>query len=168
MKPAVFWIGMVVGLLLLSVGTQVALLVAAVNDPSFALEPDYERKAAEWDRLQAERRRSDDLAWEVQLRTAPAAVAGGVRVELELADAAGSPIHDASVAFDAFHNARASRIVHHRLPLGTDGIYRATLPLVPSGIWEFRLEITRGDDRFVRTLRTSVISPGPALAGRVP
>ena len=166
MKPAVVWIGIVVGLLSMSVIIQLVGVILAVNDPSFALEPDYERKAAEWDERKEQRRRSEVLGWETSLRTTPSTTKGMVDVELTLVDSEGTPISDALVSFDAFHNARASQILRDELPHQQDGNYRKTLPLRRSGVWEFRLDITRGNDRFLETTRKSVVSPRRTTTGR--
>ena len=47
MRPAVVWVSIIVGLLAMSVIGHAVLLISAVCDPSFAIEPDYEQKAAE-------------------------------------------------------------------------------------------------------------------------
>jgi len=164
MKPAITWISIIVGLLVLSVAIQGAYLVLALNDPSFAVEPDYESKARDWDAAQRERRNSVALGWSVDLRTSPAAP-GEVELRLTLADDAG-PIEDARVDVAGFHNARAGRVLEWSLPHEAAGVYRLVVPIRRSGIWEFRLAITRGDRRWTGKLRKSVVSvprsPGAA------
>lgn len=158
MKPKVFWISLIVGLLTAHVGLHMVLLFAAVNDPSFAVEPDYERKAVEWDDIQRERERSQRFGWTVDLSTRPADTPGQVDVSLTLFDRFGKPVRDATAQVEAFHNARASNVVRQGLPHDADGVYAARLPLRRSGIWEFRLRVVRGDQVYVDTLRKSVLS----------
>ncbi len=158
MKSGKVWIGLVIGLLLLSVGIQAAMLVLASSDPSFALEPEYEQKALEWDALKRERQRSDALGWEVKLRAIPAKVRGQVEVRLTAMDAADQPIDGAQVSLEGFHNARLSEIRSWTLPYRGEGVYAETLPLQRAGVWEFRVRIDRGDDRYIDRFRKSVVT----------
>ena len=91
------WIGFVVSLLVTSVIVHGALLYVAVKDPSFAVEPDYEAKANNWDNLQRERQASARLGWTTDLSTQPASRPGEVDVALDLFDRYGKRIHEAGV-----------------------------------------------------------------------
>ena len=73
---------------------QGALLLFAINDPSFAVEPDYERKALNWDDAQRERAASRSLGWTTELSTRPASTPGEVEVGLDLFDRHGKRVHD--------------------------------------------------------------------------
>lgn len=158
MKPGILWIGIVVGFLLLSVFIQGALVVASLSDPSFAVEPDYERRAADWDSEKQLERRSRELGWLIDLSTAPGTEAGTVRVTVDAFDAHGKPLREATVEIEAFHLARARDVVRATLPRIGDGRYEAVLEMPRSGRWEFHLRVLRADDLFVRTLRRSVLS----------
>ncbi|ANM31614.1 hypothetical protein ABI59_21715 [Acidobacteria bacterium Mor1] len=152
------WIGLVVGLLLLSVGIQAAMIVIASSDPSFALEPEYERKALEWDALKRERQQSEALGWEVKLRALPATTRGQVELRLEAVDELGAAIDDARVHLEGFHNARLGDLRGWELPHQGDGLYSDLLPLQRAGVWEFRVRIERGDDLYVDRFRKSVVT----------
>ncbi len=158
MRAQFVWIGIVVSLLVGSVVTQGVLLVASMSDPSFAVEPDYERKAADWDAIQRRKQESLRLGWTVDLRTSPSERAGEVNVELSVFDRFGKPIRDATVALKTFHNARAGNVIAGRLFHDADGIYLATLPMRRSGIWEFRLEVVQGESHYTDVVRKSVLS----------
>jgi len=157
-KPKWVWIGIVVGLLGMSLAIHTALLIFSLNDPSFAVEPDYERKAAQWDETQRRLAASRALGWTVDLSTAPADQAGEVDVTLHLFDRYGKPVREADVTLQTFHVARAGQIVSGELEPVGDGVYGARLPLRRSGIWEFRLSVTHGDELYVDTIRKSVLS----------
>jgi hypothetical protein len=159
MRPAVVWIGIVVALLAMSVTGHAVLLFSAIYDPSFAIEPDYERKAANWDEIQRLKRQSAELGWTVSLGTTPGRQRGDVDLRLQLVDRLGDPITDATVELDAFHNARAGRILRGHPVHQADGVYEETLPARRSGVWEFRLNITRGEEVYVGTIRKSVVVP---------
>jgi len=148
----------IAGLLLSSVVIQGTALIVALSDPSFAVEADYEWKARNWDRLRRQAQSSDALGWSFDLRTAPAPTAGEVQVRLTLLDREGVPVEGADVDVSAFHNARANQILTSRLPEVEEGIYGQTLPIRRSGVWEFRVEITRGKERFAGKVRKSVLS----------
>jgi len=155
-RPALVWGGLVVALLALDVAVQGTMLLFALADPSFAVEPDYEWKAEHWDEVQRERSRSTALGWSVGLRTAPAAEPGRIEVELEVADPTGAPVAGAEVELAAFHNARASRVLAVRLrPVG-GGRYAEALALSRPGVWEFQVAIVRGAERYVGRFRESV------------
>lgn len=158
MKSSIVWIGIVVALLLFSVGTQVTLMVAAVHDPSFAVEPDYEERARNWDAVQAQRARNEALGWTVDLSTAPGERPRTVDVELLVFGAYGKPLREARVRVATFHNARAAHVIEADLPGNGEGVYRATLPMTMSGVWEFRVEVLDGEDLYTETVRKSVLS----------
>ncbi len=159
MSPKVFWIGMVVGLLSMSVIIHGIAIIIAVSDPSFALEPDYEQKARDWDSIQLQQQTSKQLGWTVDLDTSPVGEFGDVLVQLSVFDKWGKPILDGEVNIDMFHNARAKNIFRAELEHISDGLYTAVLPLRRSGVWEFRLTIKRDDDLYVDTLRKTVTIP---------
>ena len=158
MKPGTVWIGAVIGLLLLSVGIQAALLIIASSDPSFALEPEYEQKAQEWDALRRERQASEELGWEVKLRAVPATAPYQVELRLEAVDRDGQPIEDARVSLEGFHNARLGDIRSWKLPHREGGLYSELLPIRRSGVWEFRVRMERGESLFVDRFRKSVVA----------
>jgi hypothetical protein len=150
-----FWIGAVVFLLLLHAGIQGVIVLASAQDPSFAVEPDYERKAAHWDDVMRERAASDRLGWSATLDTM-ATGNGRVAVTLGLADGGGAAVARARVRVAAFHVAFAGRILEADLIETAPGSYAATLPMQRPGLWEFRVEAERDREKFVRTLREKV------------
>jgi nitrogen fixation protein FixH len=155
-RKAATWIGLVIGLLLLDVVLQGTILVCALNDPSFAVEADYEWQAEHWDDVRRERDLSLALGWSVDLRAVPSESPGEVRVELDVADRGGAPVTGARVEVLALHNARASRIHTLRLASVGHGRYRETAALERPGVWEFRVAIDRGPERYVGRFRESV------------
>jgi nitrogen fixation protein FixH len=140
-----------VALLAASAGANIALVIITSRDTSFAVEPNYYAKALAWDQTMAQQSRNDALGWSLGLRIDPGDARGGKTVTVHLADRAGAPIAGAQVAVEAFHNARASRILSAALsPAGPE--YAAVMPLDRPGLWEFRLRVTRGREVFVATL----------------
>jgi nitrogen fixation protein FixH len=137
-------------------GTQLTVLHSVLDDPSFALEPDYYRKAVAWDARQQLERESQALGWHAELAAEPALEARGLGLRVQLRDAQGGPLAGAFVHVQAFANARAARVFEAALVETAPGTYSTEIPNSVLGLWEFRLEATRGAQRFAEVLRQSV------------
>lgn len=165
---------LLVGLALaFTVGVNVVMLFAAGADPNgTVVEPDYYRKAVEWDRTMARRAASAALGWTAAATlgaigvaadaaaatgasAAAAAGAGaGARVlRVELRDASGAPIADAEVSATLIHNREASTPIALALRAAGEGRYVATGALAHAGQWEVRVVARRGPDRYESSLR---------------
>ncbi|MGF1511674.1 MAG: FixH family protein [Myxococcota bacterium] len=147
MKNGAWFPYMLIGLLLVSVGANVYLIIRATNDPSFAVEPDYYAKAVDWDVQRAEQAASDRLGWNVDMEFT------ATELRVHLLDSAGIPVDGATVEVEVFHNARAqNRIAAVMRPDGP-GEYVLNRPFEREGLWEVRLSAVRRDDRFVHVQR---------------
>jgi nitrogen fixation protein FixH len=134
-----------------------ALAYIAIDDPSFALEPNYYDKAVRWDRTQAEARQSERLGLQLVL-SGPLALKsdGSVELELSVADRANTPLRAATVTLEAFPNAFASRIEHVTLREVSPGVYRGRLSGGKRGLWELRFDVRQGAQQFREVLRRDV------------
>jgi len=151
--PAVLLGSMLVGLGVLT--------YIAVDDPHFALEPNYYDKAVHWDQARAAARRSSETGF--QLKVAPLLAADGVApLELELRDRAGNAVQGAEVTVEAFPNAYANHVQRVTLREVTPGRYRAELRGAVLGLWELRLTATSGGARFEQVLRRDMDKRGAA------
>jgi nitrogen fixation protein FixH len=147
-------------LLLVSLlGTQLAVLSSALDDPAFATEPDYYRKALDWDTQQARARDSQALGW-----TARASADGTTHatraVSVSLTDAHGAAVSGAAVQAAAFPNARAAQARALTFREASPGVYRAELGAARPGVWELRCSAMRGQERFESTLRFELDAAG--------
>lgn len=134
------------------IGTQLTVLASALDDPTFATEDDYYRKAVDWDAHMARQRQSQALGWTARTRVdAPAP--GGRGVSIELLDARGARVNGARVQAVAFPNVRAARPLEIALAETAPGVYHADLAAARAGLWELRLSATRGSDAYETTLR---------------
>ncbi|MCP3903917.1 MAG: hypothetical protein GY715_09810 [Planctomycetes bacterium] len=158
MRAKVTWISIIVGILALSVLSYAVLIFAALTDPSFAIEENYEAKAANWNELARERDKSDRLGWTVTLATTPAE-RDHRRLELTVTDSHGQPVREATVAVEALHVARAADIERVSLAEEADGVYAVPVRMRRSGIWEFRIRIEQGGDVYVQTHREKLLIP---------
>lgn len=140
-----------------------ALVYWEANDAdAAAVEPDYYRKAVEWDSTLAQGERNRALGWSIDADLGPREPNGGRRVRIRVRDAAGLPVSSAVVGLTAIHNAYASQPVQAVSVTDAAGDSRVDLPLVHDGLWELRLVVTRGNDRYTAALRRDTASPGPA------
>jgi nitrogen fixation protein FixH len=150
MKKGLGWPIGIATILAATVASNVGVILLTRDDPSFAVEPDYYRKAVEWDSTAARRARSDALGWQVIPHVTGAA--GGSRLSLTLVDATGAPVTGAVVQGELLHVARAAEMQVVSFASDADG-YAATVPMPRAGVWELRLEARRGGDTFLRTVR---------------
>ena len=60
-----YWPVAIVGLLVSGAAANIGFMVVASRDATFAVEPDYYRKAVDWDRAMAQEARNVELGWRV-------------------------------------------------------------------------------------------------------
>jgi nitrogen fixation protein FixH len=138
--------------LLFTVGVNVVMLFAAKGDPNgTVVEPDYYRKAVEWDRAMARQKASDALKW-----TATALIGASTdasrEVRVVLRDSAGVAVPAADVRVTLIHNAEAAKLTEGSLTAQANGEYAGTLLAPHAGRWEVRVTARRGEERFLATL----------------
>ena len=131
---------------------NIGLMIVANRAATFAVEPDYYRKAVDWDRTMAQEARNLELGWRVSTELEP--IDGGrAHLVARVVDRAGRPVTGAAVVVEAFPSARARDIASFTLaPAGAAGAYAATLAHGRPGLWELRVRVTRGEEVFTRTL----------------
>src|SRR5512132_576579 len=140
MKRGLAWpIGMAT-ILALTVGATIWVAVIANDDPSFAIEPDYYRKAIGWDSTMVQMRENARLRWHIQPVLDPF-TRSGATLRLRLSDDSGAPIRDAKIRVAA--------------PPTT---YALQLPVGTRGEWELRFDIQRGGERFTSTTRLEAVA----------
>lgn len=147
-----YWPLVLAGLLVGSAGANIGFMLIATSDPTFAVEPDYYKKAIDWDKTMAQEARNAELGWAVSARLEQAARPGHGRLVARVTDRAGAPVAGARVAVEAFPSARAGQVVSAALEPEGDGVYAAGIPLARPGLWELRVRVTRGEQVFTRIL----------------
>lgn len=149
------WVpALLLGSMLLGLGT---LAYIAIDDPHFALEPNYYDKAVHWDRAQSEARDGAALGLALTL-TKPLALAmdGTLEVEVRITDHERALLSPAVVQLEAFPNAYASRVEQVTLSEVSPGVYRARLRGHAHGLWELRFTVAKGNLRFHESIRRDV------------
>jgi nitrogen fixation protein FixH len=146
------WPTTIVVVLVIQIGFGIWMARVAGNDPNFAIEPDYYKRAVNWDSTMAQSRRDRALGWQATatLRHDDRRVA---ILTVQLVDSTGTAIIDAdSVTAEALAVAHAGQI--DRLVLVRDGDgYSAPVNAATSGLWEVQLRAIRGADIFTAKLR---------------
>jgi nitrogen fixation protein FixH len=142
-------------LLVALIGTQVSVLAAVLDDPTFSTEPDYYRKAVDWDAHMARVRESQALGWSVRAQVEPTALGSGRAPSLTLAisDRQGGPVAGARVQAVAFYNARAARPLVLAPTETAPGRYRTDFDAHHPGVWELRLTAERAGEHFEANVR---------------
>lgn len=153
--------GIVFGLL----GTQFGICGLAIYlanaDPSFAIEPDYYRKAVAWDQENARRHASVALGWQLDFAFADEADALGRRqLTCSLRDRDGRPIRGATIEVAAFASARGNQRETWTLDDTGDGSYEAFVTARRPGLWELRTTVAAAGHVFVDR-RTCEITDSP-------
>ena len=151
------WPVSVVGILGVSMMVCAVTVVAAVGDPSYAIEDDYYQKAVEWDEARRMQDASHGLGW-----TADVSITTGNRlVSVIMNDTNGKPIEGAAVRATVFHHARRGMAEELVLQHRGGGQYAATLTHPREGQWQVRLSATIGRSRFLHTedLWSSEVAP---------
>lgn len=152
MKRGWQWPVLVSLALLFTVGVNVVMLFAAKGDPNgTVVEPDYYRKAVEWDRAMARQSASDALGWTASVIIGASEEASR-EVRVVLRDSAGVTVPDADVRVTLIHNAEAAKLVEGALTAQPSGEYAGTFRAPHAGRWEVRVTARRGEERYLTTL----------------
>ncbi|MHB1297992.1 MAG: FixH family protein [Gemmatimonadaceae bacterium] len=148
-----YWPWFIVAALLFTVGVNVVMLFAASGDGGngYVVEPDYYRKAVDWDRTMARQAASDSLGW-----SATATIRRGTgdssKVVVHAVGRDGAAVTGARVSAMLIHNLDAAHPVDVVLVESEPGRYATTAALAHAGRWEVRVEARRGAERFMATL----------------
>ena len=163
MKKGMGWPIGVVTILASTVVANVIVMRIANDDPSFAVEPDYYRKAVHFDSTMAQERENISLGWGIETRIDSIGDGRHTRVAIRLRDASSYPLPGARVAVMARFNARANDTLTALLTEEAPGTYVTTLPIAHPGQWEVRVDATHGSQRFSASSRVNAVRVAVAL-----
>lgn len=168
MKPGMGWPIGVAAILAATVAANIVVMRIASDDPAFSVEPDYYRKAVEFDSTMAQQRRNISLGWGFDAAIDSIGDGRHTRLSVRLRDASASPLSGARVAVMARFNARANDTLTAVLTEEAAGTYSTTLPIAHTGVWEVRVDATHGSQRFSTSARVNVVRATVATAEIVP
>jgi nitrogen fixation protein FixH len=153
MKRGAWWPIGITTVLATTVAANIWVMRIASDDPSFAIEPDYYRKAVAWDSTLAQARENAVLGWRLTPEIGIVAVTGKARISAVLTDSTGAPISGAVVKVSALPVARANEVHEVTLAAGGAGEYAATLDSRREGQWELRFDVRAGSTHFTEVAR---------------
>ena len=153
-RGGTFWALLPVALLLASSTGVLTMASIARSDPGFALESDYYQRAVRWDGQQLEWAQNARLGYRIEAETV--ATPEGVELRATLRDRSGVKLEGASVAVEAFANARAADVRRLTLRESQAGTYTVGLGNPRQGLWEFRFGVLREGERFTQVVRADV------------
>lgn len=155
LAPGTAWPIGVTTVLAAFVAANLAVMRVADQPAALAHDPDYYRRAVNFDAERAVAARGARLGWRVTLDAPPAGAACAVRATL--ADHAGAPLDSAVVRVSAFHLAHADDIrAAAAAPTRDAGAYVAALALDRPGRWEVTVDVWRAREHLVVTRRLEV------------
>jgi nitrogen fixation protein FixH len=148
--PHIFWPGVVIALLTMSVIAIAITAMFALSDPSFAVVPDYYNKALKWDEDLARQHQSDSLGWTNTIEYGELDSDSGMRqLIVTLADAAGNPITNANLSATVFHPSRSNDIQTVSFEAAEPGRYIGAFQPTRIGFWEIKLRATHSEGVFI-------------------
>lgn len=160
--PRLFWPGLVVSLLIMSITAVALTIVAATSDGGVQVVENYYEQAAAWDSTQARQAASDALGWQATLRVEPAGAEGLRAVVVSVRDAEGRPVEGLAGTLTARRPHRSAAVATAPLvEAATPGVYRQALPLAAPGLWDFEIAATRAEGHFQAAIRTDLLPDEP-------
>jgi nitrogen fixation protein FixH len=153
MKRGAWWPIAITTVLATTVAANIWVMRIASDDPSFAIEPDYYRKAVEWDSTLVQARQDSILGWRLTPELQVVAATGKTQLTATLTDSTGAPISGAVVKVSALPVARANEVHEVTLAAAGAGEYMAQLDSRREGRWELRFDVRARSVRFTEVAR---------------
>ena len=161
MKKGMGWpIGVAV-ILGATIVANIVVMRIANDDPAFAIEPDYYKKAVAFDSTLATERESLALGWTATSTLVMSEGDGESTLTVVLDDAQHQPVRGATVTVVALANSRANDRHAASLHEVAPGRYASAVATRVAGQWEVRIDAVRGAEHFVTSTRTDVSKASP-------
>ncbi|MEZ6003383.1 MAG: FixH family protein [Planctomycetota bacterium] len=152
LSPATRWIGMIVGLLLMSVIINFVVIFRFAGDDSETLEAGWTKAQEEFPALLEQRTRNRELGWKVALDSYQSG-ADPVTFVLSLEDRQGERLSGGALTWVALPLGHPAERFEGSCVAGEGGLYSASLPAFWEGYWELRIEATHEGQTFTQTLK---------------
>ncbi len=158
-SPRTFWVGMIVGLLSLSVTINMIVVIFFAGSPSETLEENWEQRSADWNAIQRQATVNRELGWKIKVQDWKDVELAGQLVLL-LRDGQDTPLDGAQVQYMTYHLAHPDQISKGDALPGPAGTYLLPDLSLREGYHEFRVDLTLGEQRFTRTWK-EYYTPAP-------
>lgn len=148
----IFWPGLIIALLLSSVGWSATILMAAQSDGGPQVIPDYYQRSVDFEQEIQARRTWQNLGWTVDVEHSES------MSELVVVDADGEPVADLEGSLVFRRPSLALPIGASNLIESQDepGRYRFDDLADAIGLWDLELELQRGGEHFTHIHRITV------------
>jgi nitrogen fixation protein FixH len=143
-----FWTLGIVTFFALQAVLWLVAITLTLRDPSFAVAPQYEQQAEQWDAIVAKRRASAALGWDVQFVAQSNQSSGKPDLRFRLIGRDGQPLNGADVQLRMFHCARAAEVQHPAVQGIGDGWYVANIDLDRPGFWKLIGSVAHGGQEY--------------------
>jgi nitrogen fixation protein FixH len=151
------WPAFIVGLLLLSIGSSAAVMMASRMDGGAQVVGDYYGKAVAWDSVADVRQQSLALGWAVEVAWGGGPAAGEREVLFTIRDRSQQPVEGLEGVIRLSRPQWATPVGEKPLLATAEpGVYRQAFALGDAGLWDFELGVRQGAVRFWKTVRKEV------------
>lgn len=140
----------------MSVGWSMWVVFASRSDGGAQVVENYYQKALNWDERNQLLNASDALGWAVTLQFEPASGSDGQAVLVaRFEDSEGRPVRNLRGGIKAFRPQTTAVIAE--MPLvdipEQPGVYRQAFAQPARGLWDFEVDVTQGDVRYLKVFR---------------
>lgn len=159
LPPHIGWPLFVVALLLMSIGAATVTVIAARSDGGAQVVTEYHEAGIDWNERMAVQAASDRLGWTAEVQVASQLLDNGLRpFAVTVRDREGRPVTDLRGTVRLERPQLAQAVTQFPLSPLPDSLtqYQFAAPITAAGLWDFALDVSRGDERFVTTVRTEV------------
>lgn len=161
-SKVLFWMLFPVGLLVVSVSGWLYMVSIAVDDPGFGVEPDYYKKASNFDDVIEQREENHRLGWNAKVVAVSYMPKGQGRITVIVEGKDSKVVEGLSLSAKAFHVARSQNLVQLDFQEVKSGVFVADIAAPRPGLWELRLVMKNAEGaQATQTMRPEF----PALAG---
>lgn len=153
------WVLGWLGLLLTVVAVNVAFIVTAFRtSPGLVDERYYEKGRDVEKHFQKKLEARGRLGWDINLQSPDKVLVGqSATYYVNIVDKVGLPVRDATVTLQAYRPSDASADIRAEMERVTNGVYQTSVNLPLKGIWDLKIQVTRGEDQLEIARRISVL-----------
>jgi nitrogen fixation protein FixH len=155
-----FWPGLVTLLLVFSVSSGIATLMAAKSGNGPQIMPEEPLQGEQLQKHLDKLEESNKLGWSVAFHPSGIEPSGEpVDVEIEMTGPDGEPITDLEGSVALKRPSLAGTQGKDRIEPVSDrpGVYRVELPITQRGLWDFAIQARRGEQLFLTTERHDIV-----------
>ncbi len=168
-RRGLFWMLVPLGLLVVSVSGWLYMVAIAVDDPGFAVESDYYKKASNYDDVMAQASENSRLGWNAEVLGFSWLPNGDGRLTMRVTDVEEQTLKSLVASADAFPVARSNRVQSLQFEQQAPGIFNALVVRPRVGLWEVRVTLENGaGEKATAVLRPELSALAGAGRGEAP